>query len=668
MKIKHLALALTALVLGFAPRAARADEEVSFQFFYDTLSPLGEWVQVGDYGDCWRPNDVDEDWAPYTDGYWSYTDAGWTWVSYEDWGGITYHYGRWVRTDEVGWCWVPDYEWGPAWVSWRNNEEAIGWAPLPPEAHWRASVGISTWCDDTYDIGPGCYTFCPIVEFGAPLIRSVCYPRSRNVFFIGSTVNITNITYNSYHNVVFCGGPNFVFINERAHRHIPSLKLVIGGNFNRGGHAWTNARNVGNTLQVYAPKIVNNNTTIINKPKITKIVNKTQVNKGWNLVKDQNERQKIRTQIKEQNKGLTAENSPAKPVKADDLKHLPEKADPQAPSPVAITNKGGGKDRNGDGIPDNRPGKPGVGNGPKVVGKDQNGDGVPDNQPGKVGVGPGSKGVGKDKNGDGVPDNQPGKVGVGPGPKVVGKDKNGDGVPDNQQGKAGPGPQVIGRDQNGDGIPDNRPGRTGTGNGPKVIGRDQNGDGIPDNAPGKGGNDNGPKPGGKDANGDGIPDRPNRGNGGFVPGKGGDREIEQHNLRNDAQKQQEEAMRRQAERAERQQQADRAEQQQQRNQQLQKQQELQQQRALDMQRSQQIQRQQEMQRQRQELQRERQPDIQRPPQVQRERPPQVQRDRPPQQVQPQRVQPQQPNNGGGQGKGRQLTPEEAAALKKQRGN
>jgi hypothetical protein len=48
--------------------------------------------------------------APYSDGYWAYTDAGWTWVSSET-GGIVYHYGRWAVEDE-GWCWTPDYEWG----------------------------------------------------------------------------------------------------------------------------------------------------------------------------------------------------------------------------------------------------------------------------------------------------------------------------------------------------------------------------------------------------------------------------------------------------------------------------------------------------------------------------------------------------------------------------
>jgi hypothetical protein len=61
-----------------------------------------------------------------------YTDVGWTWVSYEDFGWAAYHYGRWIRLEDYGWCWVPGYEWGPAWVSWRTGGDYIGWAPLPP--------------------------------------------------------------------------------------------------------------------------------------------------------------------------------------------------------------------------------------------------------------------------------------------------------------------------------------------------------------------------------------------------------------------------------------------------------------------------------------------------------------------------------------------------------
>jgi hypothetical protein len=86
--MKRQLLALTLALSALLPMSSRAESEVSFQFFYDSLSPHGDWVEVGDYGTCWRPNDIDDDWSPYTDGYWSYTDAGWTWVSYEDFGDI----------------------------------------------------------------------------------------------------------------------------------------------------------------------------------------------------------------------------------------------------------------------------------------------------------------------------------------------------------------------------------------------------------------------------------------------------------------------------------------------------------------------------------------------------------------------------------------------------
>src|SRR4051812_7623737 len=110
----HLCLIflLTLAVAMVAPPSARADSEASYEYFYDNLKPYGEWVEIDSYGLCWRPSDVAEDWAPYTDGYWAYTDAGWTWVSYEDFGGIVYHYGRWVRVQDEGWCWVPDNDWG----------------------------------------------------------------------------------------------------------------------------------------------------------------------------------------------------------------------------------------------------------------------------------------------------------------------------------------------------------------------------------------------------------------------------------------------------------------------------------------------------------------------------------------------------------------------------
>ena len=49
------------------------------------------WVEVADYGYCWQPAVAvsNAKWRPYSDGYWVYTDVGWTWVSYEDFGWAT---------------------------------------------------------------------------------------------------------------------------------------------------------------------------------------------------------------------------------------------------------------------------------------------------------------------------------------------------------------------------------------------------------------------------------------------------------------------------------------------------------------------------------------------------------------------------------------------------
>src|SRR5438046_10071425 len=101
--------------------------DVSVNFFYDNLNG-GNWYQVADYGYVWQPDAATSaEWRPYTDGYWAYTDVGWTWVSYEDFGWATYHYGRRVRLAAYGWRWVPAYEWRPPWVSRRTGGNKNRW-------------------------------------------------------------------------------------------------------------------------------------------------------------------------------------------------------------------------------------------------------------------------------------------------------------------------------------------------------------------------------------------------------------------------------------------------------------------------------------------------------------------------------------------------------------
>ena len=126
-------------------------------YFYDALSPYGNWVWVDAYGWVWYPYNMEINWRPYTHGHWVYTEYGWTWVSDYDWGWACFHYGRWSYDNYYGWIWCPDTVWGPAWVCWRTGSDYIGWAPLPPGVIWNFGIGFSDY--DWDEIIPS-FGFC----------------------------------------------------------------------------------------------------------------------------------------------------------------------------------------------------------------------------------------------------------------------------------------------------------------------------------------------------------------------------------------------------------------------------------------------------------------------------------------------------------------------------
>jgi hypothetical protein len=140
--MKKLILTAAIFTLLFTIKAeANTPAPVQFGIFYTSLSPHGTWLEIEPGFVVWRPT-IMKRWSPYRDGRWVWTSHGWYWDSYEPFGHITYHYGRWYFDDYHGWIWVPDYEWAPAWVEWRYDNHYIGWAPLPPYATFSIGVGI----------------------------------------------------------------------------------------------------------------------------------------------------------------------------------------------------------------------------------------------------------------------------------------------------------------------------------------------------------------------------------------------------------------------------------------------------------------------------------------------------------------------------------------------
>ena len=159
-------------------------KEVDYKDIYDKLSSKGQWVQVSGkdlglkgsssiekdfqktllsiitginevYAETdadpgaffvWKPADnlavqlgvnttAPPVYVPYVNGRWVNTDAGWYFQAPTPEEEIVDHYGRWVNTPSAGYVWVPGRVWAPAWVDWREQDNYIAWAPLPPSIY-----------------------------------------------------------------------------------------------------------------------------------------------------------------------------------------------------------------------------------------------------------------------------------------------------------------------------------------------------------------------------------------------------------------------------------------------------------------------------------------------------------------------------------------------------
>jgi hypothetical protein len=268
----------------------------SYSTFYRKLDPYGVWRETPNYGYVWQPQEAERSrsWRPYTNGRWVYTDAGWTWISEEPFGWATYHYGRWTRLRNIGWVWVPGDEWAPAWVSWRKGNDYVGWAPLPPEAHFDRRSGIRNWADNYYDIGPEQYCFVPTNEFGARRLETAVVPVQRNVTIVNQTTNVTNISYSN--TTIINQGPSYDDLRARSRQPIERLRLERQITANVEAET---PRSVirGDVVQIPAPVIATAQPA--ERPrKIKETVAQTVVERGWEGIADRQAAEKARAKIK----------------------------------------------------------------------------------------------------------------------------------------------------------------------------------------------------------------------------------------------------------------------------------------------------------------------------------------------------------------------------------
>ena len=262
MKYFKIFALLVALNTGawLIPQQAFAQQgNVSYQLFYDQLSPYGMWVNNPDYGYVWIPN-VDASFSPYaTNGHWIYTNDGWTWISDYPWGWATFHYGRWDYDNVYGWLWVPDTEWGPAWVSWRSSPGYYGWAPLGP------GISMSIAFGSNYHEPNERWIFVRDRDFTSPSISRYYINRTNNVTIINHSTIIVNTLRNNNRRTTYIAGPKRTDVQR--YSRTPVKTVPIRG-INKPGQRLSN-----NELQIYRPQVqkISSNGHKPVPPKVTRL-------------------------------------------------------------------------------------------------------------------------------------------------------------------------------------------------------------------------------------------------------------------------------------------------------------------------------------------------------------------------------------------------------------
>jgi hypothetical protein len=201
---------------------AKPHSDISFGFFYSSLSPYGEWLELQPNVYGWRPSHVNDDWRPYMYGRWAWTDDGWFWVSDEPFGWATFHYGRWYYDDYYGWIWMPGYDWAPAWVEWRYNDNYIGWSPLPPYAVFNINIGIHF---TTHWAAPVHYwSFVHYRHFCDYRVTNYYEPIERTRRFFGNTRSKNDYTFEN--DRITNRGLGREFVERRSGEKIRTTEMV----------------------------------------------------------------------------------------------------------------------------------------------------------------------------------------------------------------------------------------------------------------------------------------------------------------------------------------------------------------------------------------------------------------------------------------------------------
>jgi hypothetical protein len=236
----------------YAP-APQVNNPVTYQDFYDDLSPYGTWIDYPQYGNVWSPV-VEGDFRPYdTNGHWVLSEEGWAWLSDYAWGWAPFHYGRWFYDDMYGWLWVPGYYWAPAWVTWGMVDDYYCWAPLTPD------IDISKHFN-SYQPHSFYWNAVPREHIYDANLSGVIVPPDHFGNYIDRISIVDNFRATRRGNSFYSRGP----AQEEVQRYVqPKIEQFSFKDVNNRGQA----KRDGNTINVFRPQVQDPQVTRQQHPK-----------------------------------------------------------------------------------------------------------------------------------------------------------------------------------------------------------------------------------------------------------------------------------------------------------------------------------------------------------------------------------------------------------------